>query len=288
MRRAAAVLAAAAALHALGAFAAVTLRDDAGREIRLEPAAHRVVTLAPFLTQLVYEVGAGATLVAVSEHSDWPAEARTLPQVGNAFDFSLERIAALHPDLVLVWKDSVRAADITHIEAFGARVFVLEARALGDVPRALEKVAALTGGDARAPVRMFEEKLSRARARYAGRRRLEVLLEIWHEPPTTIAGTHFINEALALCGAHNAFADLPGVAPVIPWEEVYRRDPEVVLSISEGISHEGFVRAWRARPTLRAVVAHKLVFMPPDRLLRQSARLADGIEELCAALDRVR
>jgi len=288
MRALAAAVLAAAALHVAPAAAAVALRDDAGRAVRLEHAARRVITLAPFLTELVYDVGAGATLVGVSEHSDWPAAARSLPQVGNAFDFSLERIAALRPDLVLVWKDSVRASDIERIESFGARVFVLQARSIDDVPRALANVATLVGGDAVGHARAFREKIARLRARYAQRRTLSVLLEIWHDPLTTVAGAHFINEALEACGARNAFADLPGVAPPIPWEEVYRRDPEVVVSVSEGTTREAFLRAWQSRPTLRAVRSGKLVFLPPDRLQRQSARLADGVEELCAALERVR
>jgi iron complex transport system substrate-binding protein len=263
-------------------------RDDAGREVRLEAPARRVVTLAPFLSEIVFETGAGSRLVAVSEHSDWPQAARTLPQVGNAFTFSLERIAALHPDLVLAWKDSVRAADIERLEGFGARVFVVEARTLADVPRALESVARLTGGDAAPAVREYRAKLEALRAAHAGLAPMPVLLEIWHEPLTTVSGHHFKTEAHALCGARNAFDDLPGVAPVVPWEEVYRRDPRAIVSVSEGVTREHFLAAWRARPTLSAVKSGRLLFVPPDRLERQSARLADGVGELCAALDRVR
>ena len=279
---------AATALHAVSASGAIAVRDDAGREVRLEAAARRVVTLAPFLTEIAYEVGAGARLVAVSEHSDWPPAARALPQVGNAFTFSLERIAALHPDLVLVWKDSVRTGDIARLEGLGARVFVVEARTLEDVPRALESVARLTGGDAADAVRDYRAKLDRLRAAHAGLAPMPVLLEIWHQPLTTVGGRHFMNEALATCGARNAFDDLPGVAPVVPWEEVYRRDPRAIVAVSEGVTRDEFVASWRARPTLSAVKSGRLVFVAPDRLQRQSARLADGVGELCAALDRVR
>jgi iron complex transport system substrate-binding protein len=283
-------LAAALALAALPAVcpAAITLTDDAGRSVTLEAPARRVVTLAPFLTEIAYEVGSGSRVVAVSEHSDWPEPARALPQVGNAFNFSLERIAALHPDLVLVWKDSVRAADIEHLEGFGARVAVIQARTLDEVPRALATVAELTGGDARGATREYQAKLASLRARHASMPALAVLLEIWHQPLTTIGGVHFMNEALAVCGARNAFADLPGVAPVVPWEEVYRRDPDAIVAVSEGVRQADFVAAWRERPTLAAVRANRLVFVPPDRLERPSARLADGVADLCHALDRVR
>jgi len=279
---------AAAALHGGGALGAIALRDDADREVRLPAPARRVVTLAPFLTEVAFEVGAGERLVAVSERSDWPEAARALPQVGNAFTFSLERIAALHPDLVLVWKDSVRAGDIARLEDLGARAFVVEARTLADVPRVLESVARLTGGDAGAVVRDYRAKLESLRAAHARLAPMPVLLEIWHQPLTTVGGRHFMNEALALCGARNAFADLPGVAPVVPWEEVYRRDPRAIVSVSEGMTRDEFVASWRARPTLSAVKSGRLVFVDPDRLQRQSARLAEGVGELCAALDRVR
>jgi iron complex transport system substrate-binding protein len=149
-------------------------------------------------------------------------------------------------------------------------------------------VARLTGGDARAAEEGYRAKIAALRARYAPARKLSVLLEIWHQPLTTIAGAHFMNEALGVCGARNAFADLPGVAPVVPWEEVYRRDPDAIVMVSEGLRAEDFLAAWRARPTLAAVRSNRLVYVPPDRLERQSARLADGIAELCAALDRVR
>ena len=284
----AAAACAAAALHGAAACAAIELRDDAGREVRRASPARRVITLAPFLTEIAFEVGAGPRLVAVSEHSDWPEAARALPQVGNAFTFSLERIAALHPDLVLVWKDSVRSADIARLEGFGARVFVVDARTLADVPRALSNVARLAGGDATGALRDYRAKLESLRAAHASLAPIPVLLEIWHQPLTTVGGRHFMNEALAICGARNAFDDLPGVAPVVPWEEVYRRDPHAIVAVSEGMTREQFVASWRARPTLCAVKSGRLVFVSPDRLQRQSARLADGVGELCAALDRVR
>ncbi|HZZ94425.1 MAG TPA: cobalamin-binding protein [Usitatibacter sp.] len=287
MHRGAVVLLA-AALHALTAAAAFTVRDDAGHDVRLDGPAQRIVTLAPFLTEIAYEVGAGDRVVAVSEHSDWPEAARRLPQVGNAFTFSLERIAALHPDLVLVWKDSMRAADLERLERFGARVFVVEARTLSDVPRALAAVGRLTGGDGLAPARRFEARIEALRARHAHAPRLRVLLEIWHQPLTTLGGRHFMNEALEACGASNAFEDLPGVAPVVGWEDVYRRDPDAIVAVSEGITREAFLDFWGARPTLRAVKTGRLAFVAPDRLQRQSARLADGVADLCAALDRIR
>jgi iron complex transport system substrate-binding protein len=268
--------------------AEISLDDDLGRQVVLKAPAQRIVTLAPFLTELVFDAGAGERVVGVSAHSDWPPAARALPQVGTAVNFSMERIAALAPDLVLVWKDSMRPEELERIERFGAVVFVANARTLEDVPRLLRVIGQLTARDAAAVAADYQRRLAELRRTYSGKRRLTTFLEIWNRPLTTISGRHFINQALEICGADNVFKDLPGVAPVVSWEQVYRRDPEVIVGMSSGTGAEDFRASWNARATLAAVKARKLVYVHPDRLQRPTARTPEGIAQLCTELDRVR
>lgn len=278
-----------AALSIANAAAAeISLKDDLDRTVRLKAPAQRIVTLAPFLTELVFDAGAGERVVGVSAYSDYPPEAKRLPQVGTAVNFSIEEIAALKPDLVLVWKDSVRPEDLERIGRFGAAVFVASARTLEDVPRLLVALGRLAGHDASQAAADYERKLAELRRAYAGKRALATFLEIWNRPLTTISGRHFINQALEICGARNVFGEMAGVAPVVSWEQVYRRDPEVIVGMSSGVSAEEFRASWQARGTLSAVKAGKLVHVHPDRLQRQTARTPGGIAELCEALDRVR
>jgi iron complex transport system substrate-binding protein len=268
--------------------AEISLKDDLDRVVRLKAPAQRIVTLAPFLTELVFDAGAGERIVGVSAYSDYPPEAKRLPQVGTAVNFSIEEIAALEPDLVLVWKDSMRPEDLERITRFGAAVFVASARTLEDVPRLLDSLGRLTGRDASQVAAEYGRKLDTLRRAYAGKRKLATFLEIWSRPLTTISGRHFINQALEICGAENVFRELPGVAPVVSWEQVYRRDPEVIVGMSSGVGAEEFRAAWKAHATLSAVKANRLIYVHPDRLQRQTARTPDGIAELCEGLDRVR
>jgi iron complex transport system substrate-binding protein len=270
------------------AAAGIVLKDDRDRPVRLKAPAQRIVTLAPFLTELVFDAGAGERVVGVSAHSDWPPAARTLPEVGTAVNFSIERIAALQPDLVLVWKDSMRPEELERIERFGGAVFVANARMLEDVPRLLRTIGTLTGRDTATVAAAYERRLAQLRSTYAAKRRMSAFLEIWSRPLTTISGRHFINEALEICGADNVFKDLPGVAPVVSWEQVYRRDPEVIVGMSSGTAATEFRTSWKSHPTLAAVKTGKLVSVDPDRLQRPTARTPEGIAQLCAALDGVR
>ena len=268
--------------------ASISQKDDLDRVVELKQPAQRIVTLAPSLTELAFSVGAGGRVVGVSAYSDYPPQARTLPQVSTAAGFSLEQIAALKPDLVLAWRDSVRREDIERIAGFGTAVFVAQSRNFEDVPRLLRAIGVLTGLDGAAPATRYEAKLAKVRRDYAGKRGLTALLEIWNRPLTTIAGRHFMNEALEICGARNVFHDLDGIAPVVPWEEVYRRDPEIVVGASSAATEAEFRANWRQRPTLAAVKSARLVFVDADRIQRLTARTPDGIAALCEAIARVR
>ncbi len=256
--------------------------------VEMKEPAKRIVTLAPFLTELVFTAGAGERVVGVSAYSDYPPEAKKLPQVSSAVSWSIEEIAALRPDLVLAWRDNMRVEDVSRLSAFGIAVYVAEARNFEDVPRALDAIGKLTGRDTSAASRAYRDKLERLRAQYGSKPKVTALLEIWHSPLTTIAGRHFMNEALEICGARNVFADLSGVAPVVGWEEILVRDPDVIVGINSSSSEKAFRAAWNERPALRAVKLGHLVYADADRLQRLTARTPDGIAALCAAIDRVR
>lgn len=268
--------------------AAIQLTDDLGRTLTLASPARRIVTLAPFLTELVFAAGAGDGVVGVSAYSDYPPEARRLPVVSSAVQVSLEQVAALKPDLVLAWRDSFRREDIERVSRLGAAVFVAHGRRLEDVPRLLAAIGAATAHDVAPAVARFRGEVEALRADYAARAPLAVFLEIWHRPLTTISGAHFMNDALEICGARNLFRDAAGVAPQVSWEEVYRRDPPVIVGAGSAASDAEFRANWSARATLSAVRSGKLVWVDADTIQRPTTRTPRGIRQLCERLDRVR
>src|SRR5256885_9921515 len=100
-----------------GAWAAVSAVDSDGRRITLERPAQRIVSLAPHATEQLFAAGAGGKLVAVSEYSDYPEEAKRLPRVASSGAVDLERLLALKPDLVVAWRLEATAASLARLEA---------------------------------------------------------------------------------------------------------------------------------------------------------------------------
>jgi iron complex transport system substrate-binding protein len=291
MKFAVRLLLAAAGLVALGSYAVdIVATDDRGSTLRLPAPAARIVALAPSITELVYAAGAGDKLAAVPRFSDYPPEAAALPQIGDASSIDVERVLSLKPDLLIGWKSGNRAADIARLERLGFRLFVIEPATLADVPRVLRAIGALAGTDARADAaaRAFEGGVQALRARYAGAATVRVFYEIWHQPLMTVNRHHMISDVMRLCGGENIFAELPVLTPVVSLEDVIARKPEVVLGGGSAVSADELAALWRRHADLAGLRGIPALRIDPDSIQRQTPRVLQGAEQVCAHLDSVR
>ena len=287
-------LAAAACALALASAACaaqpVQATDVEGHTVRLAAPARRVVSLAPHLTELMFAVGAGDRVVGTVEYADFPHAAKRLPRVGDSALLDLERIAALQPDLVLVWRHGNSPQQLQRLGTLRLPTYASEARTLADIARTLRDLGVLAGTQAVAGQRaqQFEDAVAALRARYAGRRPLQVFYQIWSQPLITINGEHLISQVLGLCGAHNVFAGQKLLTPTVTEEAVLLADPDaIVAGWSDSYGPSPLAR-WHRLSALRAVRQGHLLQVDPDLLHRQSDRVVLGARELCEKLDAVR
>ena len=82
----------------------VEVTDSAGNAVTLEQPPQRIVSLSAGHTEILYALGAGDQVTAVDNTSDCPSAANELPKV-DAFAPSVEQIAGLEPDLVVIFFD---------------------------------------------------------------------------------------------------------------------------------------------------------------------------------------
>ena len=263
--------------------AAIRVVDDVGQALEFATPPQRIVSLTPHLTELLFAVGAGAQLVGVDSASDYPRAVQTLPRVGDYSRISFERILALKPDLVVVWVGGNRAADIHGLEKMGLPVLHTQATRLDDVARLLRLIGRASGhaGEGEAAARDFSARLATLHVRATRQPPLGVFYQVWDRPLMTVGGTHWISDALALCGARNVFAGLRGLSPVVSREAVLERAPALIVSGSDAPDMR---RQWQRFASLPAVKNQAFVRVDADRLHRLTPRLIEGVAELCAAV----
>lgn len=265
----------------------IVVQDDTGRELRLAAPARRIVSLAPHLAELVFAAGAGAALVGVSAHSDYPDAVRELPRVGGGQGLDLERILALHPDLVLAWHSGNPPRALQRLEELGLVLYRSEPAGLEEIATSLERIGQLAGTDEQAGMAAlaYRERLTALREQYAGRPPLRLFYQIWHQPLMTLGGRHWLNDALRLCGAVNVFGERPEQVLTLEVEAVLARDPELLLVTG---TEEAALDLWRAWPSLDAVARGRLYRLPAERLHRPTPRILDEVETLCRQIDAAR
>jgi iron complex transport system substrate-binding protein len=277
----------AALLPALHAHAA-TLANAAAAHAAVPSARPRLVSLAPNLTEIAYAAGAGGLLVGTVEWSDYPAAARQLPRIGDAWRLDYERVLALRPDAVLAWPGGTPAAVTERMQTLGLQVIEVPSQRLADVPAALRQLGRLAGTQAIAEraASDFERRIAAERARHAGAAPITVFIQVDDAPVYTVNGEHVISEVVALCGGRNVFAALPQLAPSIAVEAVLAADPAAIVSTDDTIADP--LAQWRRWPRLRAVQAGTVYSLPAGLVTRASPRLAEGVGVTCATLDRAR
>ncbi|MEP1595715.1 MAG: helical backbone metal receptor, partial [Halieaceae bacterium] len=116
-----------------GRVTAVEVTDSLDRQVILAQPAQRVITLAPHLVENLYSAGGGGRIVGTVSFSNYPEEAKTLPLIGSFNAFSLERILALQPDLILMWGSGNGLQALEQLQQLGLPVYVDELRTLEDM-----------------------------------------------------------------------------------------------------------------------------------------------------------
>jgi iron complex transport system substrate-binding protein len=246
------------------------------------------LSLAPNLTEIAFAAGAGGLLVGTVEYSDYPLAARQVPLVGNAWRVDVERVLALHPDVVLAWATGTPETTVAQLQRVGLNVIEVATQSLADVPRALRQLGHVAGTEAVAEraAREFESRVARERARYANRTPLNVFIQVDDEPIFTVNGRSVISEIVTLCGGRNVFSALPQLAPPISAEAVLAADPQVIVSTDDTI--EDPLEQWIRWPRMQAVRTGTVYSLPSDLVTRASPRLAEGVSVTCRALEDAR
>ena len=243
-------------------------------------AAPRIVSLAPNLTELLFELDVGDQLVGVTNYCTYPPKAQQKEKIGDFVNPSVEKIVELNPDLVFAerWTSS---KIVSHLRALGIEVReTLSPKSISEIYELIGDVGAAVGESDRAQalVQSMKQRIGtiERRARLLPHRPLlyvEIDLPTW-----TVGRDSFLNEAITLCGARNIFEDVGKPALQVSKEKVVQYNPEVVLSFQASASAISQRPGWGK---ISAVRSDKIIDdLNPDLLSRGSHRLVDGMEAL--------
>jgi len=256
--------------------------------------ASRIVSLVPALTEMLFAIGAGPQVIAVSSFDEFPPQVKSLPRVGALLDPDMERILALRPDLVLSYGSQTDVQ--AQLARANIRVFSYRHAGLNGIFTTLKDLGAAVGrpADAERLARDIRGGLDAIQARVRGRPKPKTLLVFERDPASlrsvyVSGGVGFLHDMLGIAGGVNVFADVAreSVQPSI--ETMLARSPEVILEVrATGLLAAADVaqakRVWGALASVPAVKQGRIDILTGEHLVVPGPRVVQGTEAFARAL----
>jgi iron complex transport system substrate-binding protein len=258
----------------------------------LQAQAHRIVSIIPATTEMLFAMGAGDRVVAVGSYDRFPPEVERLPRVGALLDPDVERIISLRPDLVIVYETQ---ADLrSQLERANIPQFPYTHRGLPDIADTIRSLGARVGvrDAAKALAARLDREIAAVRTRVSGRARPRTLIIFGRERGTlrgldASGGVGFLHDMLEAAGGTDVLGDIRQQAVQVSTEMLLARAPEVVIELryARGDSTSAAdMTAWNALPSLPAVRNKRVYLLHGEEFVVPGPRVGTATERLARTL----
>jgi iron complex transport system substrate-binding protein len=210
-----------------------TLTDELGRIVVVPDHPRKLICLAPSIVDDVYSLGAGSDVIAVSDYTTYPADAVKKPSIGAPLNPSLEKIIAMHPDLVLATGDFNQIPAIDQLVRYGIPVFMVNPHGIAGIHKSILSLGHALNRDAEAAALLhdLQAREQSVRQRIEGKPVVRLFMPVWYDPIIT-AGKHaFITELIEMAGGSSITSDIAQEWPQVSLEAIVARNPDALLLI---------------------------------------------------------
>jgi iron complex transport system substrate-binding protein len=256
--------------------------------------ATRIISLVPALTEMLFAIGAGPQVIAVSSYDDFPPDTQKLPRVGALLDPDIERIFRLKPDLVLTYGS--QGSLETQLERAAIRIYSYRHGGVDALLETMRELGGVTGRRAEAERKAteIESQLDEVRRRVRGRPRPRVLLVFGHQPRSlqqlyVSGGAGFLHELLEIAGGTDVFADVRRESVQPSHEVLITRSPDVIVDLhaTRPVSGDDAVSeraVWSPLGSIPAVQNGRIHFLNGDYLVIPGPRVGLAAEAFARAI----
>ncbi|MDD4940161.1 MAG: cobalamin-binding protein [Candidatus Omnitrophica bacterium] len=246
----------------------------------------RYISLAPAATEILFALGLDKEVVGDSTYCNYPEQAKRVQKIGTFSDPNIEKIVSLKPDIIFT-TGLEQAPSVTLLKRLGFRVIVSDPKNIRELYDSIKEIGRAVNKESQADsivnrisgiiLKIGEkvEKIPRAA-------RLNVFIEIWHDPIMTAGPGSFVDELINLAGAKNIAYDVPRPYSRFSAEKIIERDPDAVILCY--MQKQDAVRTVSRRlgwHNIKAVKNNRVIAgINPDLILRPGPRIAQGLEEI--------
>lgn len=240
---------------------------------------------------MLYALGLGDRVVGVTTYCHYPPDARTKPKIGTYTEPSLEKIASLRPNLVVIQKNPIQLE--AKLRSLGLNVLEVSHDTIDEAYQSMQRIgdAAGVSAHASAVIAKLRAELEAVRKTTAGKPRVRMMFVIGRAPNriediVVVGRASYLNGLLAIAGGENVFEDARAAYPKVGMEEILARNPQVIVDMGDmsetdnvtAAHKKAIVDLWKKYPVLAAVRNGRVyavaadIFTVPGPRMAQAAR----------------
>jgi iron complex transport system substrate-binding protein len=248
----------------------------------------------PNVTEILFAIGAGPQVVAVSNYDIEPPEVRSLPTVGALLDPDTEKIISLKPDLVITYGSQIDLQ--SQLKSANIPFFDYRHAGLDHIMATMRTLGVRTGHAAQGEkaARTLQASIDAVKKRVAGKPRPKTLLVFGREPGSlrniyASAGRGFLHDMLVAAGGDDVLQDIDKESAQVSTEQILARAPDVILELNAAarLNDADLKKAtdpWMKLSSVPAVRNKRVIVLLGPGLTVPGPRVIDGIEKMARAL----
>jgi iron complex transport system substrate-binding protein len=269
--------------------AEISVVDDLNRRVTLPFIPHRIISLAPSITETLFAVGAGDRVIGVTDFCNYPPEATRKQRVGGMTNPSIETIVSLKPDLIILSMEGNAREDFNKLLGMGVPLFATNPRSLIGIHKSIRDLGLLTDNSESASRLVETMMLREDSVRSLASLTKQVLLIVSLQPLIVVGNKTFLAELVTLAGGVNIVGSSLTTFPTLSREAVVAANPEVIMVMSDVLTDtNGLQKFFPEWSTLRALRTHQVFRISSDLVARPGPRAVDGLVHLYKVIQQGR
>ena len=255
---------------------------------------HRIVSLAPSVTEILFALGLGDNVVGVTRYCKYPPEACGKMQVGGYLDPNYEELLRLRPDLVVML--TVHTAAVERLRQLGINTLMVDHAAIPGIVGSIMTIGNACGAARRAEAMVLEinARIDRLRNMTNGRGRPRVLVSVDRNTDAFssvyIAGKKTCyDEMISIAGGVNAYTSATAAYPAVATEGICRMDPQVIIDLvpdleKRGKKREKILAQWNSMAGVEAIKKGRVYLFEQDYTVIPGPRFIALLEDMARAI----
>ena len=244
----------------------------------------KIISLSPNVTEILFKLGLDNEIIGVTKECNFPADTAKKTRVGDYVNINMELLVSLAPDLIIISAEGDARGQTENMERLSLPVYAVKTKGLADLIKTIKDIGAVTGKEeeGRALAKTVEDEVAFIKNSLKDVKRKSVFCAVGVAPLIGAGPKTLIGDVIKTCGGDNIIDENAPDYPMINIEELYVKEPDVILLSSMGseVVKASDNSELKLFSNLKAAKNGALFIVNADILCRPSYRIVDALRDI--------